>query len=60
MTLDIFDIIFHIFNTVSHYRFTYDFLLELNHYLSEKPGNVKTSDVSHKNSRKEIKSFQSS
>lgn len=59
MTLDIFDIILHIFNIVSHYRSTYDFLLELNHYLSQKPSNIKRSDMLHKNSKKELKSFQS-
>lgn len=59
MTLEIFYIIFHIFNIVSHYSSTYDFLLELNYYLGEKPSNVKTSDVTRKNSRKELKSFQS-
>lgn len=58
MALDIFNIIFNIFN-VSHYRSTYDFLLEVNYYLSEKPSNIKTSDVSHKKSRKQLKSFQS-
>lgn len=40
MALDIFNIIFNMFN-VSHYRSTYDFLLEVNYYLSEKPSNIK-------------------